>query len=135
MSTGGVTDIRGPVTQSVGKAVTRLSEDQVSRLVRDHMGGDLVSVLAERYGIHRVTVSEHLRRRNVPARIKGLLPSEVEESAVLYEEGYSLASIGKHFGVTANTIRNALLQSGARLRGPNELQRGAVPKERQSTRT
>lgn len=120
-------DVRGPVTQSVGKAVTRLSEDQISQLVREYMDGDQVSALAARYGIHRVTVSEHLRRRNVPTRIKGLLPSEAEASAVLYEEGYSLASIGKHFGVTANTIRNALLNSGTRLRGPNDLQRGAVP--------
>ena len=60
-------------------------------------------------------------------RIKGLLHSEAEASAVLHEEGYSLASIGKHFGATANTVRNALLQSGTRLRGPNDLQSGAVP--------
>ncbi len=120
-------DARGPVTQSVRKAVTRLNEDQVSQLVLEYLDGDLVSVLAARYGIHRVTVNEHLRRRNVPARVKGLLPPQAAECAALHEEGYSLASIGKHYGVTANTIRTVLLQSGTRLRGPNELQHGAVP--------
>lgn len=119
-------DVRGPVTQSAGKAATRLSEDQISQLVREYMDGDQVSALAARYGIHRVTVSARLRRRNVPTRIKGL-PSEAEVSAVLYKEGYSRASIGKHFGVTANTVRNTLLNSGTRLRGPNDVHRGAVP--------
>lgn len=130
-----IPDVRGPVAHAIEKAATPLNEDQVSQLVRDYLDGDLVSMLAARYGIHRVTVSEHLRRRNVPTRVKGLLPSEAEASAVLYEEGYSLASIGKHFGVTANTVRNALLQSGTRLRGPNELQGGAVPTVWRSTRT
>ncbi len=57
-----------------------------------------------------------------------MLPSEADESILLYEEGYSLSSIGRHFGVTGNTIKNVLLKSGTRLRGPNELRRGAVPK-------
>lgn len=126
-STSTRADVRGPVTQSVEKAVTRLNEDQVSQLVREYLDGDLVSGLTARYGIHRVTVSEHLRRRNVAARVKGFLPSEAESSVVLYKARYSLASIGKRFGVTANTVRNVVLQSGTQLHGPNELQRGAVP--------
>lgn len=120
-------DLRGQSVHAIEKAVTRLDEDQVSQLVREYLGGDLVSTLAARYGVHRTTVTEHLRRRNIPMRAKGMLPSEAEESILLYEEGYSLASIGRHFGVTANTVRNTLIRSGMRLRGPNELRRGAVP--------
>ena len=33
-------------------------------------------------------------------RAKGMLPSEAEESILLYEEGYSLASIGRPVSYT-----------------------------------
>lgn len=112
---------------AIEKAVTWLDEDQVSQLVLEYLGGDLVSTLAARYGLHRTTVNEHLRRRNIPMRAKGLLPFQAGESVLLYEEGYSLASIGRHFGVSGNTVKNVLIKSGIRLRGPNELRRGAVP--------
>lgn len=121
-------DLRGQTVHAIEKAVTLLDEDQISQLVREYLDGDLISTLAARYGVHRTTVTEHLRRRNIPMRAKGMLPSEAEESILLYEEGYSLASIGRHFGVTGNTVKNVLLKSGTRLRGPNELRRGAVPK-------
>lgn len=124
---GSLSDRRGVTVPAIGKAATRLDEGQASQLIKEYIGGDAVGTLAVRYGIHRVTVAEHLRRRNIPVRTKGLVPSEADESIILYNQGYSLAAIGKHFGVAANTVRRTLLQSGVQLRGPNELQRGAIP--------
>ncbi len=55
-------DLRGQTVHAIEKAVTLLNEDQVSQLVHEYSVGDLVSTLAARYGVHRTTVTEHLRR-------------------------------------------------------------------------
>ena len=45
---------------------------EVDRLVDDYRSGAGVNELAERYGVHRATVSAHLTRRGTPRRRPGL---------------------------------------------------------------
>ena len=43
----------------------------------------------------------------------------IEEASALYEQGGSLAKIGKRFGVSPSTVRDALLTAGLHMRPPS----------------
>jgi hypothetical protein len=76
--------------------------------------------LAVRFKIHRTTVSDHLRRQGVDARVQGLTEEQAVMAAGLYSQGWSLARLGVRFGVDGMTIRGALLQLGVKMRRPHE---------------
>ena len=54
------------------RQVVRLTEAQVDRLVEGYLGGQTVYELGRVFGIARQTVSEHLHRRGVTMRGRGL---------------------------------------------------------------
>jgi uncharacterized protein YjcR len=85
-------------------------------LTADYLAGVKVKVLAERYGITRQTVFDHIRRRGIPRRSPGLGPDEVDEARGLYESGKSLATIGGLLGVNAETVRLTLTKAGVSMR-------------------
>ncbi|WP_205857676.1 sigma factor-like helix-turn-helix DNA-binding protein [Phytoactinopolyspora endophytica] len=72
--------------------------------------------LATQFGIHRLTVSEHLHRRGVRMRQQGISAEQIVLAGRLYDEGWSLARIGKEFGSSAETVRKRLHESGVVIR-------------------
>ncbi|MDQ1734110.1 MAG: hypothetical protein QOH56_361 [Pseudonocardiales bacterium] len=68
--------------------------------------------LAALFGVHRNTVATSLRANKVPLRRQGLSEGDVERAAMLYADGWSLASVGGEFGCTAETIRQAFKRVG-----------------------
>jgi hypothetical protein len=80
----------------------------VAALVEQYQAGATVYELAERFKIHRVTVSEHLHRQGVRMRRRGLEEWQIDEAAQLYEQGWSLARIAPRYDVHPSTIWLAL---------------------------
>ncbi|GAA3638147.1 hypothetical protein GCM10022223_66350 [Kineosporia mesophila] len=72
--------------------------------------------LAEQFGIHRVTVSQHLRRSGVSMRRQGLSDDALHEAARLYEGGSSLVRVADQFDVDPKTIWSGLSRMGLRIR-------------------
>lgn len=82
--------------------------------------------LALAFGVHRVTVSAHLRQHGVPIRKPGLNGEDVPEVARLYEAGWSSLSLAEKLSVTPHTVVSALRQAGVRIRpGKGGPQRGS----------
>jgi len=54
------------------KQLVRLTEAQLDRLVEGYLAGKTVYELGRKFGITRLTVSLHLKRRGVPIRMRGL---------------------------------------------------------------
>jgi DNA-binding CsgD family transcriptional regulator len=77
----------------------RLSAAEVAQLIAAY--GEQVSIkeLAERFGIHRVTVTALLRRHSVELRRAALVAKEVPKAASLYSQLWSLARLGSKYGV------------------------------------
>jgi hypothetical protein len=94
----------------------RLTPSDISLLVGGYLAGVNVSDLAELFGVHRDTVRGHLNRSDVGRRARGLDDDGVRQAAALYEAGNSLAAVGKVFGLGAETIRQAFMRAGIRLR-------------------
>ena len=77
--------------------------------------------LAARYGIHRGTVKDHLRRAGVPIRPghqAKLSETDKDEIARLYEAGLSIHKLALQFSVTDNPVHKALKECGVRMRDP-----------------
>lgn len=64
--------------------------------------------LAGRFGIHRTTVAEHLRRQAVARRRPGLTDRELDQARTLRMEGWSYQRLGERFGCDAETVRQRL---------------------------
>jgi len=94
----------------------RLTKSQQADLVERYRSGDLMTDLAETYGIDRRTVSSILKRHDVPSRPRGLSVEQVQEAVLMYAQGKSLAAIGKDLGVDAGTVHNRLREQGAQMR-------------------
>jgi len=97
----------------------RLRPEDVERLSVDYLAGAKVTDLAQRFGITRQTVLDHVRRLGLPRRHPKLVAEEVAQAAQLYEAGNSLAVVGSALDVDPGTIRRALVGAGVSIRDPH----------------
>jgi DNA-directed RNA polymerase specialized sigma24 family protein len=104
-------------------AAAKLTPQQIAELVQGYKDGQTVYALADRFGIHRVTVSAHLHRHGVQLRRQGLSPLDVTHAQLLYAQGWSLARIGTRLTVDAHTVRRALKATGIRMRDTHARER------------
>jgi len=72
--------------------------------------------LAQRYSIHRRTVSAILKRHGVPTRASGLTPEQIQRAVLMYAQGQSLTKIGKLLGADATTVHTRLREQGVKMR-------------------
>ena len=98
---------------------TRLSDQERKELVELYKNGWTVKKLVTKYGIHKDTVSRHLEAAGVPRRgwQRKMTDTQVKEASRRYvDERWSLARLGKHYSVSASTVRTELLDAGLVLR-------------------
>lgn len=105
-------DSRGAVVRRIEHLQTFLTAAEVDRLVDDYLTGATVNELADRYGVHRATVSAHLTRRHVGRRRLGLGVDEAAEAVRLHLGGTSMRAIARTMGVDRKAIRVVLVQAG-----------------------
>lgn len=90
----------------------QLDADQVQELIAGYQAGATVYELGTRFGIERRTVSNILKRHDVPMRRRGLSPEQVDDAIHLYNLGWSLARVGEHLGVDHTTVLTKLRERG-----------------------
>jgi hypothetical protein len=98
----------------------RLNAHQANELAVAYTAGKATKELAERFGIHRATVTAVLQRLGVGPRMRGLSDEQVAEACRLYPDGWSLARLAERYGVTDMTVRRYLLLAGVIIRSPHE---------------
>ena len=108
----------GPVIERREKQFHhRLRSEEIAQLIADYRSGVKVKELAVSYRINRDTVIEHVRRAGgIRHCYPALVPEEIIEAVQLYQCGQSLATVGRHFGINASTVRSALLRAGVPMR-------------------
>jgi transposase len=95
-----------------------LSFPNRAEVVSDYRKGDAVKDIAARYGIHRATVTEVLRKAEVPARRYGLPESVRAEAAWLYTQGLGIRAVADRLGISYEGARSGIVDCGAVLRPP-----------------
>lgn len=84
----------------------------MDELVARFHGGASVTGLARQFGIHRGTVSKHLRAQGINPSRKGMSLGDVLAALELYREGWTYAQIAEKFGVGETTVRDQLHEAG-----------------------
>jgi predicted DNA-binding protein (UPF0251 family) len=82
----------------------------------EYLAGATLKQVGERFGIHRNTVSQILKRRGVQIRYQSLGRDEIELAKVLYGQGLSLAKVGAHLNCDDATVWRALKGEGVAMR-------------------
>jgi DNA-binding transcriptional regulator LsrR (DeoR family) len=98
----------------------RLDPHQANELATAYRAGKATKELAERFGIHRATVTAVLQRLGVEPRQSGLSDEQVDEACRLYPDGWSLARLAERYGVHDMTVRRYLLLAGIVMRSPHD---------------
>jgi hypothetical protein len=93
-----------------------LGADEVAEVVARYRAGQTANVLAQAFDVHRTTIVRHLEAAAVPTRYRILSDGHVAEARQLYEQGWSLARLGEHFGVATRTVLNAFQRAGVSTR-------------------
>jgi transposase-like protein len=93
----------------------RLNRNEVRELLTQYNAGLLINQLAAQVDISRTTVMKHVERAGAPRR-RNLLADRLDQARQLYDQGCSLARIGKHLGLNASTIRHAFHKAGLQMR-------------------
>lgn len=85
--------------------VRHLMRDEIEAIVRDYESGMGCVRLARKYGVSDNTVLVHLKAAGVEIRPRGKLsPEQVVELHQLHEEGWKMAAIGGHLGMTKAAV-------------------------------
>ena len=71
--------------------------------------------IAERFGVHRTTISKIVTSAGVKVRSQPLASSTRDEARHLYNSGRSLAQAAEQLGVSASAVRSAVLVAGGSL--------------------
>jgi hypothetical protein len=95
----------------------RLTDLQLSEIVRRYQAGEAANSLAPQFGVHVSTLVHHLRRAGVDPTWGVIDQIDVAEAERLYSSGLSLARVGAALGVSAGTVRNLFVRAGAATRG------------------
>ncbi|MEX5718205.1 hypothetical protein [Geodermatophilus maliterrae] len=87
-------------------------------MVREYEAGDAMTVLATRWGLHRTTVAEHLRRAGVALRRQGVSAEQLDVAIRLYGKGWSLQRLAERYDCDDETVRQSLKRAGVTMRTP-----------------
>jgi hypothetical protein len=75
----------------------------------------MISDLVAAFGVSQGAVINNLKRLGAEPR-RGIVQRQLEEARSLYEQGWSLSQLGRHFGVNPATVRYTFLKAGVRMR-------------------
>ena len=96
-----------------------LTEEIKKSCINDYLNGELCKSIAEKYKIGRSTLSKLLNENKIERRGTRQIIKESEYQNIkrLYEQGLSLAEIGKKYNCSYGPIRDTLNKIGVTIRG------------------
>jgi hypothetical protein len=94
----------------------RLGSEKVNQLVADYQSGITTTQLMKDYKISKTSVLKLLKNAGVKMRHQSLTKEQVNEAAVLYEGGRSLAVVAATMGLPQESLRRAMITIGMKMR-------------------
>jgi hypothetical protein len=113
---------KGPserISRTTRQTQRRLRGPEIDELVADYQAGATTYELAERFRMHRVTVSAILKRKGIALRARPLSPTQITTATQFYHEGLSLLKVGERVGCGTECVRQALMKAGVKIRPRN----------------
>jgi len=97
-------------------------------VLQRYQAGETANALATAFKVHRTTIMRHLKVAAVSTRYRILSDGDVAEARRMYEQGWSLARLGEHFGVASRTILNVFERAGVSTRPVGTNQWSGLPR-------
>jgi hypothetical protein len=104
----------------IHKLLLRLGSDAIAEIVALYIRRRSVDGTGALIRAQRVVRGEASGNHNVARRRQGLSSAQLGEAAQLYESGWSVAKIGRIFGVNGTTVWRAFVVARLQMRSPNE---------------
>ena len=98
------------------KLTQRLAPAVIAQLIADYEAGRATDDLVAKYSLSHGSVLRMLHKHGVAMRNQGLPAEQIEQAAQLYQDGLSVARIGKLFDVDGTTAWTALKKAGVQMR-------------------
>jgi hypothetical protein len=105
-----------PSRPLVHAARRRLNPEERRQLAVDYKAGRSTTWLMRTYYLGKGTVLNILKEQGVRMRGQGVPDDRLQEAIDLYKSGWSLMRVGQHVGCSGETVRQALLATGIKLR-------------------
>jgi hypothetical protein len=86
----------------------RLGPEGIAQLVADYQAGEPSTSLTKKYEVGKGTVLRLLREHGAKMRRQPISAEEAAIAIELYQQGWSLARVGKHLGREHTAIREVL---------------------------
>jgi hypothetical protein len=90
----------------------RLGAETITQVVADYQAGDSTPTLMLKYSLAKGTVLRLLQDNDINMRHQRMSELEIAEAIKLYQQGWSLARVGKHFNRNPSTIQAVLMRAG-----------------------
>ena len=100
----------------VHRLADRLSEEQRTAIVAAYAGGQPLVEIKARFGVTRYVVHTLVGKAGIPLRQSPTTQSDADRAAALYQQGLSLADVGRRLGRDPATIRLILMRRGIQRR-------------------
>lgn len=99
----------------------RLEPTVIAEIVAEYRDGATTPALCAEHSLSKGGLLKLLRDEGVQLRCQPLTAEQVKEASKMYVSGRSLATVAKHFDVSYNGVRQALIRAGVerRPRGGN----------------
>ena len=105
------------VRRKIHQPQKRLSEADISAIIREYKSGVNTYILATKYGCHRTTISNCLKKKNgINVTIEKLTEESIVEVVALYESGLNTTQIAERFECSYPTILRHLRNNGVKMR-------------------
>ena len=114
-TTATTTTIATPPPRRLRQHHTRLTPAQKDEVVVLYQQDVPVREICQRYGISKQQVSDLRNARGISRRPRGLSDEQKRQAEQHYLAGQSCATIGRQFGVHAETVRRYLRTTGVTL--------------------
>ena len=107
---------------SLKQKQTRLADSDRNEVIDRYLAGETANALASIYDVNPATVFAILQRAGIKPRYRILTDGDIAAATAMYQNGQSLASIAKHFGVSDGTVIHAFRRHGipTRAEGTNQ---------------
>lgn len=105
------------VNKPIPSSARQLRPSEVDQLVERYKATQNIRLVADEFKLYRATVSEHLKRRNIPTRkMISMNVLEIAEAVRLYEAGDSSVTIGRRLGFSNHTVIKKLREAEVEIR-------------------
>lgn len=101
------------IINSLKQQQVRLSPGKIEQIVQEYLGGASTYKLAKKYGCHRSTISNNLKKAGINVSIEKI---DMDEAIRLYESGWTTKRIAEKYHMTDNSVSRRLKKAGVKMR-------------------